>query len=106
MIEKTLKSGRKVSIRNISLDQEADLNDIPEIKFNNGVVSTIKHLNRAKLAWLRAGLGGGDFENWKPNGVAPPDDVIRQLTEAEKDELVELIKSGQYITNKKKSSSA
>ena len=38
MIEKTLKSGRKVSIRNISLDQEADLNDIPEIKFNNGGV--------------------------------------------------------------------
>jgi len=101
MTEVILKSKRKVKIKELSLDQVADLQDIPEIKFDNGVVSTIKNLNKAKLAWLRCGLGGGDFNDWEPNGVAPPDMVLRQLTEAEQDELVEKIKEAQTLSKKK-----
>jgi len=101
MTEITLKSKRKVKIRELSLDQVADLMDIPEIKFDNGVVSTIKNLNKAKLAWLRCGVAGGDFADWKPNGVAPPDSVLRQLSSAEQDELVDEIKSAQELTEKK-----
>ena len=101
MTEITLKSKRKVKIKELSLDQVADLQDIPEIKFDNGVVSTIKNLNKAKLAWLRCGLGGGDFDDWQPNGIAPPDVVLRQLTEAEQDELVEKIKEAQTLSKKK-----
>ena len=101
MTEVILKSKRKVKIKELSLDQVADLNDIPEIKFDNGVVSTIKNLNKAKLAWLRCGLGGGDFDNWEPNGVAPPDMVLKQLTDAEQDELVEKIKEAQTLSKKK-----
>ena len=101
MTEVILKSKRKVKVKELSLDQVADLNDIPEIKFDNGVVSTIKNLNKAKLAWLRCGLGGGDFDNWEPNGVAPPDNVLKQLTDAEQDELVEKIKEAQTLSKKK-----
>ena len=101
MTEVILKSKRKVKVKELSLDQVADLNDIPEIKFDNGVVSTIKNLNKAKLAWLRCGLGGGDFNNWEPNGVAPPDNVLKQLTDAEQDELVEKIKEAQTLSKKK-----
>ena len=101
MTEVILKSKRKVKVKELSLDQVADLNDIPEIKFDNGVVSTIKNLNKAKLAWLRCGLGGGDFDNWEPNGVAPPDMVLKQLTDAEQDELVEKIKEAQTLSKKK-----
>ena len=101
MTEVILKSKRKVKIKELSLDQVADLNDIPEIKFDNGVVSTIKNLNKAKLAWLRCGVGGGDFTGWEPNGVAPPDKVLKQLSGPEQDELVELIKSEQEFTEKK-----
>ena len=101
MTEVILKSKRKVKVKELSLDQVADLNDIPEIKFDNGVVSTIKNLNKAKLAWLRCGLGGGDFNDWEPNGVAPPDNVLKQLTDAEQDELVEKIKEAQTLSKKK-----
>ena len=101
MTEITLKSKRKVKIRELSLDQVADLNDIPEIKFEDGIVSTIKNLNKAKLAWLRCGISGGDFSDWKPNGVAPPDSVLRQLSASEQDELVDKIKSAQELTEKK-----
>jgi len=101
MTEVILKSKRKVKVKELSLDQVADLNDIPEIKFDNGVVSTIKNLNKAKLAWLRCGLGGGDFDDWEPNGVAPPDMVLKQLTDAEQDELVEKIKEAQTLSKKK-----
>ena len=101
-----LKSGRMVEIRDLTMDQIADLSDIPEIVFKDGIVSNIRNMNKAKLAWLRAGIGGGDFDNWKPNGVAPPDSVLKQLTEIEKDELVEQIKAAQYTTKKKSSSSA
>ena len=101
MTEVILKSKRKVKVKELSLDQIADLNDIPEIKFDNGIVSTIKNLNKAKLAWLRSGVGGGDFADWKPNGVAPPDNVLRQLTDDEQDELVEKIKGAQSLSKKK-----
>ena len=101
MTEVILKSKRKVKVKELSLDQVADLNDIPEIKFDNGVVSTIKNLNKAKLAWLLCGLGGGDFNDWEPNGVAPPDNVLKQLTDAEQDELVEKIKEAQTLSKKK-----
>lgn len=101
MTEKVLSSKRKVKIRELTLDQIADLNDIPEITFRDGAVATIKNLNRAKLAWLRCGLGGGDFSDWEPNGAAPPDSVIKQLSQSEQDELVEVIKLEQELTKKK-----
>ena len=106
MSDVKLKSGRKVKIKELSMDQIADLNDIPDIMFDNGLVTNIKNLAKAKLAWLRCGIGGGDFDGWKPNGVAPPDSVLRQMTEVEREELVELIKSSQYTTKKKNTSLA
>lgn len=101
MTEVILKSKRKVKIKELSLDQVADLNDIPEIKFDNGTISTIKNLNKAKLAWLRCGIGGGDFTGWEPNGAAPPDAVLKQLSGDEQDELIDKIKAAQELTEKK-----
>ena len=105
MFEKTLKSGRKVTIKELSEDQIADLKDIPQIYYVSETERTIRNTNKANLAWIRCGLGGGDFENWKPNGVAPPDHVIKQLTEKERLELVPLIQQCQIINPKKPSSS-
>ena len=102
LIDQTLKSTkRKVKIRELSMDKLAELNDIPEIVFKGGTVSTINNLNRAKLEWMRAGLGGGDFNEWSPNGSIAPDSVLRQLTEVEQDELVDHIKASQVMTKKK-----
>ena len=106
MTEKKLKSGRKVQIKELSEDQIADLKDIPEIYFIGEEERTIRNTNKANLAWLRCGIGGGEFDSWKPNGVAPPDHVLKQLTTEERLELVGLIQECQIVNPKKPSSSA
>ena len=53
----------------------------------------------------RCGLGGGDFEGWKPNGLAPPDKVLKQLTKIERNELLNIIVECQTLNPKKPSSS-
>ena len=103
MTEKKLESGRKVQIKELSEDQIADLKDIPEIYFIGDKERTIRNTNKANLAWLRCGLGGGEFNDWKPNGVAPPDHVLKQLTDVEKMELVGLIQECQIINPRKPS---
>ena len=103
MTEKKLKSGRKVQIKDLTEDQIADLKDIPEIYFIGEEERTIRNTNKANLAWLRCGIGGGDFDDWKPNGIAPPDHVLRQLTEDERLEIVLLIKECQTVNPKKPS---
>ena len=104
MTEKKLKSGRKVQIKDLTEDQIADLKDIPEIYFIGDQERTIRNTNKANLAWLRCGIGGGDFDDWKPNGVAPPDHVLRQLTDSERGEIVSLIQECQTVNPKKPSS--
>ena len=106
MFDKKLKSGRKVQIKELTEDQIADLKDIPEIYFIGEQKRTIRNTNKAHLAWLRSGLCGGDFDDWKPNGVAPPDHVLKQLKEDERLELVVLIQECQIINPRKPSSSA
>ena len=104
MFEKTLTTGRKVKIKELSEDQIADLKDIPEVYLNSKEKVVYRNINKAHLAWLRCGIGGGDFDDWKPNGVAPPDNVLRQLTEEERNEIVLLIKDCQTVNPKKPSS--
>ena len=106
MTEVKLKSGRKVHIKELSEDQIADLKDIPEIYFIGEEERTIRNANKANLAWLRCGIGGGEFDDWKPNGVVPPDNVLKQLTDNERLELVGLIQECQIINPKKPSGSA
>ena len=104
MFDKKLKSGRKVQIKDLTEDQIADLKDIPEIYFIGEHERTIRNSNKANLAWLRCGIGGGDFNDWKPNGVAPPDHVLKQLTEIERLEIIGLIQECQIVNPKKPSS--
>ena len=104
MIDYTLKSKRKVKIKLLSVDQMDECRDIPEILFKDGT-QTIKNVNKAKTAWLRFGIGGGDFtdregEKLLINGVVP-DEAILQLSESEKDELVTAIQSNQFVKKKK-----
>ena len=104
MFDKKLKSGRKVQIKELTEDQIADLKDIPEIYFIGDQERTIRNTNKANLAWLRCGIGGGDFDDWKPNGIAPPDHVLKQLTETERLEIIGLIQECQIVNPKKPSS--
>ena len=52
MFDKVLRSGRKVKVRELSADQIADLEDIPEVYFIGDKERTIRNQNKASLAWL------------------------------------------------------
>ena len=103
MFDKVLRSGRKVKIKELTEDQIADLKDIPEVYFIGDEERTIRNQNKAILAWLRCGLGGGDFDKWKVNGVAPPDSVLKQMTIEERNELVGIIQQCQIVNPNKPS---
>jgi len=108
VFDKKLKSGRKVQIKELTIDQIDDINDISSLCFLGYGVDerrSVSNQNKARTAWIRCGLTGGDFEDWKPNGVAPPDHVLKQLTNIEKEELSILIQGCQIVNPKKPSGS-
>jgi len=88
-MEKTLSTKRKVIIRELSCDEEVDCADFQrfsrEVDGNLAIYGT----QRSNLAFIRAGLIGGDFKT-EINGSVP-DSVIKELSVTEKIELVQLI---------------
>ena len=105
MLEKTLKTGRKVLIKDMSLDDIDDCKDTVRIEFVDGQAQHIGGVNKARTKWIRMGLGGGNFKNWKPNGGNAPDDVIKQLSDDEREELHALILEAQSMGEEMPSSS-
>ena len=105
MTEKKLKTGKKVLIKDLGEDTIVDLKDIMEfISYPNGS-STIKNVNKHRLAWIREGTGG--LEDWKAkNGEIIEDQLLKTLTEKEKDELFTLIQEAQVLNPDKPSRSA
>ena len=97
MMDEKLSSGRKVKIRELSVDKIDELKDIIKMKYYKDGSSVVENLNVARTAWIRAGLGGGDFKGWKANGVAPPDSVLKQLSDIEREELFDLIQKAQFM---------
>jgi len=97
MTDKKLKSGRKVKIKSMSVDQMDECTDIPEIVFKNGSIVSIKNSSKARTQWIRYGLGGGDFKNYSEVSGLPLDSVIKQMNLEEKDELMALIQDVQTL---------
>ena len=87
MIEKKLNSGRKVLIKEMSVDQIDQCTDIPEVIFAEGSVKTIKNSSKARTQWIRYGLGGGDFKDYKEQNGVVADNTIKEMTLEEKDDL-------------------
>jgi len=104
MTEKKLSTGRKVLIKDLGEDTIVDLKDIMEfVSYPNGS-STIKNVNKHRLAWIREGTAG--LEDWKAkNGEIIEDQLLKTLTEKEKDELFTLIQEAQVLNPKKPSDS-
>jgi hypothetical protein len=97
MTDKKLKSGRKVKVKSMSVDQMDECTDIPEIVFKEGSITSIKNSSKARTQWIRYGLGGGDFKNYSEVSGVPLDAVIKQMTLEEKDELMTLIQDVQTL---------
>ena len=102
MTEKKLTTGKKVLIKDLGEDTVVDLKDIMEfVSYPNGS-STIKNVNKHRLAWIREGTGG--LGDWKAkNGEIIEDLLLKTLTEKEKDELFTLIQETQVLNPSKPS---
>ena len=99
MVEKKLKSGRKVLIKEMSVDQIDECTDIPEVIFAEGSVKTIKNSSKARTQWIRYGLGGGAFKHFKEEINIVVDQCIKEMTLEENDEVMFLIQDAQVLKN-------
>ena len=97
MADKKLKSGRKVKIKSMSVDQIDECTDLPEVIFEGGSVKTILNSSKARTLWIRYGLAGGDFKDYKEINCIATDRVIKQMNLEEKDELMTLIQDAQVL---------
>ena len=70
-----LSTDREVKIKEMSVDDIDFCNDVPEMKYDNDQLVTIKNLAKARTAWIRRGADGAD------------DKFIKALTDDEKNEL-------------------
>tara|TARA_Y100000310_G_scaffold329997_1_gene400871 strand:- start:110 stop:427 length:318 start_codon:yes stop_codon:yes gene_type:complete len=104
MTEKKLSTGIKILIKDLGEDKIVELKDIMEfVSYPNGS-STVKYVNKHRLAWIREGVIG--LGEWKAkNGEIIGDKLLKTLTELEKDELFILIQEAQVLNPKKPSHS-
>ena len=94
-----LKSGRKIQLKEMSIDDVDFCSDIAEILYNEaGEVSTVRGVSKSRTAWLRRGIAGGDFKDFSLNGKGlVGDTVLKELNEAEKNELMGMIQGYQSL---------
>ena len=94
-----LKSGRKIELKEMSVDEVDFCSDIAEVVYDDiGEVSTVKGISKTRTAWLRRGIAGGDFKDFSINGKGlVGDTVLKELNEAEKNELMVLIQGYQSL---------
>jgi len=105
MTEKKLSTGIKVLIKDLGEDQIASLKDIMVFASYPDGSSSVKNVNKHRLAWIREGLSG--LGDWKAkNGEIVEDQLLKTLTEKEKDELFTLIQEAQVLNPSKPSHSA
>ena len=105
MTEKKLSTGKKVLIKDLGEDIVVDLKDIMEFVSYPDGGTTIRNVNKQKLAWIREGLCG--LGDWKAkNGEIIKDELLKTLTEKEKDELYIFIQEAQVLNPSKPSRSA
>ncbi len=101
MIEKKLSSGKKILIRELSIDKMDELKDMLEVVFS-GDQKVLKNMSKTRTAWVRAGLAGAG--DWKTkNGAIAPDSVLKQFTDEEMNEISTAVQEAQQLDFKKKS---
>ena len=75
MKEIKLSTDKKVKLLEMSVDDIDFCNDVPEMKYDNNDLVSIKNLAKARTAWIRKGVEGAD------------DKFIKSLTDDEKNEI-------------------
>ena len=99
MEEYKLKSGKKIGVKDLSVDTIDTIKDMQNIVFKDGKPVTIEGTYKTRTAWIRAGLGKLDGNVYNGEGV--PDDILKSLSEDDKDELALIVQKAQELTKKK-----
>ena len=93
-----LKSKKKIDLREMTIDEVDFCNDLSVLRYEDGEVSHVSGLSKTRTAWLRRGIKGGDFKGFKTGTDGYPEDsVLKQLSEDEKNELVQLVQEHQSL---------
>ena len=95
-----LSTGRLVELKEMSIDDVDSCNDSAHIRFDDNDKTFITGLARTRTMWLRKGIKGGDFDDFKldKKGLVV-DSVLRQLNDTEKNELSQRIQEFQSLGN-------
>ena len=94
-----LSSKKKIDIKEMTIDEVDFCQDLAVANFDSkGNISHVSGLATTRTAWLRRGIIGGDFKDFKTDAKGfPLDSVLKQLNEEEKNELVALIHEYQSL---------
>ena len=92
-----LSSKKKVELKEMSIDDIDFCNDMTTLRQGEGGDSYITGLSKSRTAWLRRGISGGDFKSFKIENGVVSDSVLKQLTDDEKNELVQAIQEYQNL---------
>ena len=94
-----LSSGRKIQLKEMSVDEVDFCQDIAQIVYNEeGEVSTVIGVSKSRTAWIRRGLAGGDFKDFSLDVKGLTEDsAIKEMNEVEKNELMQLIQGYQNM---------
>ena len=96
--EISLSSGRKIKVKELSIDAMDDCKDVARIIFDGKELKSITGVNKARTNWLRKGLYGGDFKSWKGgDGKEVPDSALKEMTDEERDECMTKIQETQSL---------
>ena len=96
--EVKLSSGRMIKVKELTIDEMDECKDIARIIFDGNELKSITGVNKARTTWLRKGVYGGDFKSWKGgDGKIVPDSALKELTQAEADELMTKIQDAQRL---------
>ena len=91
-----LSSKKKVELVMMSIDDIDICNDMAHLRNDENGQAYFSGISKSRTAWLRRGISGGDFKNFRKdiNGLVA-DSVLRQLSDDEKNELVPKIREYQ-----------
>ena len=96
--EVSLSTGRKVKIKELSVDDIDICKDTARILFDKDELKSITGVNKARTNWIRKGTYGGDFKTWKGgDGTQIPDSAIKELRASEADELMAKVQEQQRL---------
>lgn len=92
-----LKSKKKIELKEMSIDDIDICNDSTILKNDDNGNVYVTGMSKARTAWLRKGIAGGDFKAFKIEDGSVSDKCLKQLSEEDKNELMTHIQEYQSL---------